>query len=166
MTAATVLIEELEARTGIRLGKTSEWPAEKTVIAITSGGDVPAWEVEIPVRDRADSPEMRPEGYRLFVDKNNVVWVTGKDPRGTLYGVGALLRHLDWDDGKATLRADLDIATAPSYPIRATNWDSARRPTPGMPGHQLSLISISASSFCSASTAWRTFPSTTIAPHR
>ena len=39
--AATVLIEELEARTGIRLGTTSEWSAEKTVIAITSQGDVP-----------------------------------------------------------------------------------------------------------------------------
>ena len=51
--AATVLVEELEARTGIHLRSTSEWPKGKTVIAITSQEEVPAWGVEIPSYDKA-----------------------------------------------------------------------------------------------------------------
>ena len=131
--AATVLIEELEARTGIRLKTTSTWTAEKTAIAITSEMVVPAWGVEVPVSDTPNGPETRPEGFRLFVDKHNVVWVVGQGPRGSLYGVGALLRQLDWDAGKATIPADVDLATAPCYPIRghqlgfrtqANSWDA------------------------------------------
>jgi hypothetical protein len=131
--AATVLVEELAVRTGIRLSTMSDWPAGKTVIAITSDGDVPAWGVDVPSGDAANLPEARAEGYRLFVGDNNTVWVIGADPRGALYGVGALLRHLDWGEGKASLPAQLDIATAPAYPIRghqlgyrtqANSWDA------------------------------------------
>ncbi len=62
-----------------------------------------------------------------------VVWIQGADPRGVLFGVGALLRNLQWGQGEAKLPADLDIATAPVSPIRghqlgyrarANSWDA------------------------------------------
>ena len=135
--AATVLIEELEARSGIRLSTSTTWPAGKPVVAISSEPEVAAWGRAVPARDGTDLPESRPEGYRLFVDSREaaapVVWVAGADPRGALYGVGALLRHLDWAQGRVRVPAGLDIATAPAYPIRghqlgyrpmASSWDA------------------------------------------
>lgn len=47
-----------------------------------------------------------------------IVWIQGADSRGALFGVGQLLRSLNWGQGAASLPADLDIATAPARPIR------------------------------------------------
>ena len=67
-------------------------------------------------------PERRPEGFRLVVDhaesRSVTVWIRGADSRGALFGVGQLLRSLDWAKGSARISDDLDIATAPAQPIR------------------------------------------------
>lgn len=128
-TAAAVLLEEVEKRTGIRLRTSTSWPQRQPVIAITSDTTAPAWGRVAPA-----FAKNRPEGYRLYVDAaSNVVWVIGADPRGTLFGVGALLRRLDWARGSLNLAAPLDVATAPAYPIRghqlgyrtqANSWDA------------------------------------------
>ncbi len=120
-TAATALIEEVEKRTRIRLKQSTDWPEGKTVIALASTDSVPAWKHSIPPREGTDHPEKRPEGFRLAVDAQGpkpVVWIAGADPRGTLFGVGQLLRRLDWSEGKLSIAADLDIATAPAFAIR------------------------------------------------
>jgi hypothetical protein len=121
-TAATVLRQELEKRTGIRVQTTTHWPAGKPVIAITSTPDVPAWGHRIPVREGEGLPEKRPEGDRLLVEVKKgaapVVWVLGADARGTLFGVGQVLRRIDWARGRFSIAASLDLATAPAYPIR------------------------------------------------
>jgi hypothetical protein len=121
-TAALVLAEELEKRTGIHLDITTHWPSGKTVIAITSKTRVAGWRRKVPVREGNDLPETRPEGFRLFVKaaKNAPaeVWVIGADARGTLFGVGQLLRRIDWAKGKLDLAVPLDVATAPAYAIR------------------------------------------------
>lgn len=121
-TAAIVLIEELEKRTGIRLGSATSWPKHKTVIAISSETEVPEWGRIIPHREATDLPESRPDGYRIFVETGNgaspVVWVMGGDARGTLFGVGCLLRRLNWDKGEVSISSSLDLATAPAYAIR------------------------------------------------
>ncbi len=135
--AAMVLAEEIALRTGLHLATSTEWPKDGPVIAITSQASVPSWGRAIPVREGKDLPETRAEGFRLFVEADAarpaVVWVVGADGRGALYGVGALLRHLNWSQGKAALPGDLDLATAPAYPIRghqlgyrvqANSWDA------------------------------------------
>ena len=38
--------------------------------------------------------------------------------RGVLFGVGHLLRKLNWSKGRLSLSAPLDVATSPAYPIR------------------------------------------------
>jgi hypothetical protein len=114
--AAVVLIDEMQKRSGIRLEESTSWPAGRTAIAITSENQVPGWSRAIPTLDRGKA-----EGYRVYVeqpkDASPIVWVTGADARGTLFGVGYLLRKLDWAKGKLSIDA-LDIATAPAYPIR------------------------------------------------
>jgi hypothetical protein len=121
-TAATVLVEELEKRTGIHLVTSTSWPKGKTVIAITSQSTASAWPHAIPSRVGNHLPETRPEGYRLYVEARAnapaTVWVIGADPRGVLFGVGQLLRRIDWRRGAATIAPALDISTAPAYPIR------------------------------------------------
>ncbi len=135
--AAVVLIEEIEKRTGIRLETSTEWPEGQPVIAITSRTEVPAWGQEIPCREGGDLPEKQTDGFRLYVDlkkpSSPVVWVFGADPRGTLYGVGTLLRKLNWGAGEILLSGEYDVATSPAYPIRghqlgfrpqANSWDA------------------------------------------
>ncbi len=135
--AATVLCEETEKRTGIRMPITTDWPDSKVVIAISSDSYLAKQKRPVPVREGNDLPELRPEGYRLFVDtrlaSQTIVWILGADPRATLYGVGALLRNLKWTKTNISLPHDLDIATAPAYPMRghqlgyralANSWDA------------------------------------------
>jgi len=120
-TAAKVLVEEVEKRTGIRLGISTKWPVGKTVIAVTSMKSVPEWGRQAPSRPGTDLAETRPEGYRLYVDSRSqppVVWVIGADARGALFGVGNLLQRLNWSQGELAIAPGLDIATAPAYAIR------------------------------------------------
>lgn len=133
--AADVLIEEIESRTGIRLERSTDWPKHKTVIALSSEDRNPQWAIPIPIRNGTDLPENRPEGYHLQIqqdESSSVVWVHGADARGVLYGVGNLLRELDWGENRLRVPATLDIATSPAYPIRghqlgfraqANSWD-------------------------------------------
>jgi len=129
-TAAAVLVEEMEKRSAIRLEKDSRWPARGPVIAVTSARTVPEWRRDVP----AGTP--RAEGFRLWVDQTGaapVLWIIGADARGTLYGVGRLLRELDWGKGKLMLPASLDVTTSPKASIRghqlgfrstANSWDA------------------------------------------
>jgi hypothetical protein len=120
-TAARVLVEEVEKRTGVRLGASTVWPAGKAIIAITSGQKAREWGRHLPSRQGAHVPEKSPEGYRLYVDSRDgspVVWVIGADARGALFGVGNLLRRLNASRGRLTIAAGLDIATSPAFAIR------------------------------------------------
>src|SRR6185312_10272238 len=111
-TAAKILVEEVQKRSGILLKATTEWPRSGAVIAITSQSSVPAWPRTVPVRQGSGLPEQKPEGYRLFVQEGRsqpVVWIVGGDARGALFGVGNLLRIADWSQGKLSIAPDTDI---------------------------------------------------------
>lgn len=121
-TAARVLVEELEKRTGIRLDTSTNWPEGRPVIAITSQRTVPGWKVLTPMREGSGLPESKPDGYRLYVQERSnaapILWIIGADPRATLYGVGELLIRLNWSRGRVSLEAPFDFASAPAYAIR------------------------------------------------
>ncbi len=131
--AATVLVEEIESRTGIRLNVSTEWPASGAAIAISTTDVPPEWSrAPLPNREENGADKLR-DGYRLVVQNSRDVWIIGADGRGALYGAGALLRNLSWAKGKAAIADDIDIATAPAYPIRghqlgyrarANSWDA------------------------------------------
>ena len=121
-TAARVLVEEVRERTGLNWPISTGWPAHGSVIAISSGANDPGWRRAMPRREGAGLPAHRPEGFRLTAEgggkPNGVVWIHGADSRGALFGVGQLLRSLNWGRRSASIAADLDIATAPAQPIR------------------------------------------------
>ncbi|MFP6584921.1 MAG: glycoside hydrolase family 20 zincin-like fold domain-containing protein [Candidatus Hydrogenedentota bacterium] len=126
--AGVVLQEEIEKRSGIRLPISGSWPDQGSGIAISSTENVPAWNKELPA-----FTERNAEGYRLYADADDNIWILGADARGTLYGVGDLLRNLEWGKGVVSLSAPIDRHTAPAYPIRghqlgfrhrANSWDA------------------------------------------
>jgi len=72
------------------------------------------------------------EGYAI-VTEDEAIRITGADRRGLLFGVGHLLRNLDWAEGAASLSVPINVETAPKYPLRghqlgyryrANSWDA------------------------------------------
>ncbi|MBM4075756.1 MAG: hypothetical protein FJ267_08955, partial [Planctomycetes bacterium] len=94
--ASQVLIEELAKRTGLTLKVENQWPVQaSTVIALSVVTAAPAWKEKIS-SDIANVESLkRPEGFSIRIvsgsaEKPKVVFVTGADPRGLLFGVGKL----------------------------------------------------------------------------
>jgi hypothetical protein len=95
--AVELLVDEVAARTqGLR------W----TVAA--SGGN-PAVRIQ-----RGSGPA---EGYSIRTDTNGIT-ISGNDARGVLFGIGHLLRSLEYSRQKTELTAPLNVTTAPRYPLR------------------------------------------------
>jgi len=121
-TAARILVEEVQRRTGLRWGIATEWPRRGAVVALSGGAALPGWPAILPADPDRDARASRPEGFRLVAagagSTRPVVWIQGADARGALFGVGQLLRSLEWGKGSAALPAGLDVATAPALPIR------------------------------------------------
>lgn len=95
--AVEMLVDEVAARTqGLR------WPLNaaggSTVIEIRRGTGAA-------------------EGYTLRTDARGVT-ITGSDARGILFGIGHLLRSLEYSRRKVELPAALNLTTAPKYPLR------------------------------------------------
>jgi hypothetical protein len=97
--AAQMLTEEIAKRTQIRLPIVSSAPANVAAIELKTVGSAGA------------------DGYRVKVTGKRVV-VNGNDPRGTLFGAGYLLRHLRMERQILEVADDLQISTAPRYPLR------------------------------------------------
>ncbi|MCS7026541.1 MAG: glycoside hydrolase family 20 zincin-like fold domain-containing protein [Bryobacteraceae bacterium] len=97
--ALQVLLEEIEKRTQIRL---------------TLGASEPGKPVIRLVRSPAGRPA---EGYRLRTSETEVV-IEGNDARGLLFGAGHLLRLMKMGRGHLTVKAGIDLATAPKYKLR------------------------------------------------
>lgn len=126
--AALVLVEEIAKRTGITLPVSDTWPVKGAAIAITSLPSSNQWFRPVPI-----PPDLADEGYRLQANADGTVWILGADPRGALYGVGDLLRTLQWKKGTLHLLEPVDRISAPAYPIRghqlgfrhrANSWDA------------------------------------------
>ncbi|MCC7156531.1 MAG: hypothetical protein IT161_18285 [Bryobacterales bacterium] len=96
--AITVLIEEVEKRTQIRLPRAERRDGPAIVIARAAPG--------------------RPaEGYTIATDAASVT-VTGNDSRGVLYGVGGLLRQMRMKRGGIEIPDGFEVTTAPKYALR------------------------------------------------
>ena len=115
--AATVLVEEVQKRTGLR------WD-----IVPTAGENAAVISLAFQ-----DDDEISREGFRIATGSDPAtVSITGADGRGVFYGVGYLLRKLDCRSGVAGLPSTIGITTAPEYPMRgyqmgyrgtANSWD-------------------------------------------
>jgi hypothetical protein len=122
MQAVKMLVEEAEKRTRIHWPQMTVWPATNvTVIAVGLKSALHEFTGPYAEALLAAPTPGAPEGYRLCVRKaehNPAVVILGNDERGVLFGVGNLLRELRMERGSVSLRDDLDITTAPKYPLR------------------------------------------------
>ncbi len=107
--AVAMLIDEVEKRTRIRMRVTESW-----------AGSGPAILVGQPLArlgNRLAPAVPGADGYRVQAI-DGVVVVVGNDARGTLFGVGALLRRLRMERDILEVPDSLAIATAPKYALR------------------------------------------------
>jgi hypothetical protein len=117
-----MLVEEAEKRTRIHWPQTTAWPTTNIPV-ITVGLKSALREFAGPYAEglqSAPTPSAA-EGYRLCVrksERNPAVVILGNDERGVLFGVGNLLRELRMERGSVSLWDDLDLTTAPKYPLR------------------------------------------------
>jgi hypothetical protein len=105
--AAVMLAEEIEKRTRLRLPVVDRAPGSGPAIVL---GPEAARRMTIAAVSGAD-------GFRVQV-ANGAVLVAGNDPRGTLFGAGALLRNLRMERDSLDVSDNLTVATAPKYPLR------------------------------------------------
>jgi hypothetical protein len=120
--AVTMLLEEVARRSQVRWRAASAWPAPPApAVAVGPASAIDAFAGPFA---RELAGERRPggaEGYRIRIrnrDGAPAVVVIGNDARGVLFGVGHLLRSLRMSRGRVLAPDDLEVATAPHYPLR------------------------------------------------
>ncbi len=136
VTAAQVLVEEVEKRTGMRWKTAANLPDDRPAVVLAASLHGSTWSQLAPKHLRDGLSALRGEGYLVSCavgPKRPIVWTVGTDARGALFGVGHLLRKLEMSPGKVTLTTPLDIVSAPAYPLRghqlgyrarANSWDA------------------------------------------
>ncbi|MGA2266875.1 MAG: hypothetical protein ABSH44_00270 [Bryobacteraceae bacterium] len=113
--AAAMLADEIERRSRIRLPVTDRWSGSGAAILIGQESGLRSLSPKLAA-GLAPAPSGA-EGYRVQVI-DGVVLVAGNDARGTLFGVGALLRNLRMDRDTLEVSDALQLASAPKYPLR------------------------------------------------
>ncbi len=115
--SVSVLQQEIQKRTSILLPVQNKLPKDnKNIIFVGQESDL----TKLPqkyVEAIQKMPSIAKDGYKIYTDDNTVI-VLGADPRGTLYGVGKLLRVLELRNKNILLTAPLQISSTPKYPIR------------------------------------------------
>ena len=142
--ASTILVEEIERRTGVRLKVVTDWPPMMSggsnqpdpVIAISTICNPPAWRGRLrrmtentPQKAEAFSIETQGGGFGA----ENIVSLNGYDARGAMFGVGKFLRSMEWKQGRVSLDYQFQAIEAPDRPLRghqigyrdtANSWDA------------------------------------------
>jgi hypothetical protein len=119
-----LLIDEISARTRLRLPVTSGWPTniETPVIVISTVDQLKTLPGGVAGGLAAENQQPRPEGFRIRTEATKgrapVILVVGDDSRGVLFGIGKLLRSVEMSRDRIGLRAPLEVTTAPAMPIR------------------------------------------------
>jgi hypothetical protein len=113
--AAAMLVDEIARRTRIRLTVAETWSGARPAILVCRESGLGALGGNFAAR--LIPAVAGAEGYRIQVT-DGVVLVVGNDARGTLFGVGGLLRRLRMERDAVDTPDDLAVATAPKYALR------------------------------------------------
>jgi hypothetical protein len=119
--AARMLVEEVGKRSHAAWDRADAWPAGKPVVVVGPADGVQKLLAGHDVRLPDPAGRGGSEGYRIGIAGDPVapiVWVAGNDPRGTLFGVGRLLRELRIERARVTLPAGFREESAPRTPLR------------------------------------------------
>jgi hypothetical protein len=110
--AALLLADEIARRTRIRLPIADRWPAGAPAIFVGTEAQLPSLHPMSLLPPAAGA-----DGYRIQTEGNTIA-VIGNDPRGTLFGAGALLRRIDMDRDRVAAPDSLQVASAPKTALR------------------------------------------------
>jgi hypothetical protein len=121
--ALAMLVDEIEKRTQVRLPAKTEWPeGDVPVIALGQADGLKAFgqHFTAEIQEAASHSEKKDGFFIRSASGSSVpeVFIVGNDPRGVLYGVGYLLRHLHLTRGKIMLDDGFSVTTAPEYSLR------------------------------------------------
>jgi hypothetical protein len=118
--AVTILQQEIEKRTAIKLPVTHTWPGQgKAVIAVGPVSQMRQFAGPLLFEIRHAVGPGR-EGFSLVVrnEPQTAAVIGGEGGRGVLYGVGRLLRKMELRQGSILAPDGLSIITGPKYPLR------------------------------------------------
>jgi hypothetical protein len=119
-TAAMVLSEEVELRSGVKWSVAEEWPTRGAAVALVSGDIEKLHGMDVPRKLYTS----KPDGFAITMGHYSnganypIVWIVGADPRGTLFGVGKLLRIMSCRLNSVVIDAEPHLVSSPAYPIR------------------------------------------------
>jgi hypothetical protein len=126
--APSILTDEITNRTGVRWPVSDRWPGSQETSAVIAlcGTTVPAeWMPHLPADLVADlkAASHKAEGFhiralRADAGRPATVLILGNDSRGVMFGVGKLLRSLEWANGSVRLPAGFSVDLAPDRAIR------------------------------------------------
>ena len=116
--AVKILTEEVQKRTGLNWQVSSTCPAAGDVIILKREGTNIKGAPAFP-----GQPELSrtPESFRIVSSGQAgraVVLIEGRDGRGVMFGVGKLLRMLQYNKGSVSLKSGLALAESPAKEIR------------------------------------------------
>ena len=120
-TCLKVLQEEIQIRTSIELEKVENWSSKNVKIALALSNTEKLFGKTVPKRSGSDWPELKPEGFRVYLDTQNgstILWIIGADLRGVLFGIGEFLRNAEMKANSISFSHPFDYASSPVYSIR------------------------------------------------
>lgn len=116
--AVDLLLDEVEKRSRLRWTETHAWPQDgRAVIAVGTAAQLQSLADKYASLLKGKSSS-RPEGFSLRAVDGKAVLVVGNDSRGVLFGIGRLLREMHLTRDAVHVSEQLDITTAPKYPLR------------------------------------------------
>lgn len=116
--AAVMLAEEINKRTGMQTTVTAQWPASGDIILLQQAAGSKHSEIAL-----SSEPALinKPESFRIVTQQQGIrtiVTIEGFDGRGILFGAGELLRKISYINGGIALPANLTVSTTPDKTIR------------------------------------------------
>ena len=116
--AVQVLCEEIQTRCKLTLPEISKLGSEEKQVIIV-GLESTMDKLPVTIRTAIHKlPKTGKDGYKITLINNKTIVIAGYDERGTLYGVGRLLRKMELHTGSVLIPDELNLSSTPVYPIR------------------------------------------------
>ena len=118
--AVQMLLDEIEARTQIRLAQSETWPAGASPAIVL--GPVRVLRSIATARNASmPAATAKAEGYQIWSrveGPSPEIWISGNDSRGLVFGVGRMLRTMRLSRQRIEFPADVHIDSAPRASLR------------------------------------------------
>lgn len=115
--AVKMLKDEISSRTSLNLPLS---PSPKNGPTIVIGIEKDLLEMDKDYhRSLSSLPTTSKDGYKVILlpDKKTIL-IAGHDDRGVIYGVGHLLRKMEWGENKIHFPLSTAISSSPMFPVR------------------------------------------------